>query len=136
MNRDVLKVEGQEHWDVLKEGQEHFCASLFGKSCKMVPVFQAAPYNSREQHCLRDRHKTPCRVQSFKTPFFCEKHRQNIRRIKTEFLSVPVCTHRGSVGKLVNPFASHAKDPQFEPGRNQITNVICITHILLRLPTQ
>ena len=24
----------------------------------------------------------------------------------------------GSMGKLVNPFASHAKDPQFEPGWN------------------
>ena len=29
-----------------------------------------------------------------------------------------VSESRGSMGKLVNPFASHAKDPQFEPGWN------------------
>ena len=26
------------------------------------------------------------------------------------------------MGKLVNPFASHAKDPQFEPGWNHFEN--------------
>jgi hypothetical protein len=29
----------------------------------------------------------------------------------------------GSMGKLVNPFASHAKDPQFEPGWNHFDQV-------------
>jgi hypothetical protein len=30
-----------------------------------------------------------------------------------------IIVYNGSMGKLVNPFASHAKDPQFEPGWNQ-----------------
>ena len=28
------------------------------------------------------------------------------------------------MGKLVNPFASHAKDPQFEPGWNHFCQVL------------
>ncbi len=30
----------------------------------------------------------------------------------------PPISSCGSMGKLANPFASHAKDPQFEPGWN------------------
>ncbi len=37
----------------------------------------------------------------------------------------------GSMGKLVNPFASHAKDPQFEPGWNHFVFYLLIYHIQL-----
>jgi hypothetical protein len=34
----------------------------------------------------------------------------------------------GSMGKLVNPFASHAKDPQFEPGWNHFIEFFCCSY--------
>ena len=37
----------------------------------------------------------------------------------------------GSMGKLVNPFASHAKDPRFEPEWNQVAQASCHVHFFV-----
>ena len=36
-----------------------------------------------------------------------------------------------SMGKLVNPFASHAKDPRFEPEWNQVAQASCHVHFFV-----
>ena len=38
----------------------------------------------------------------------------------------------GSMGKLVNPFASHAKDPRFEPEWNHVCVLFCLLFLLFQ----